>query len=167
MSGPEDGTPDRRVGEVALPFDPAARIDAGLSFIGHLRTPWSRGNAPRNVGAARAAGMAPARIELREGYAPALTGLSVGDAILVLYWVDRGDRALTVQAPRHGTLRGTFALRSPVRPNPIALATTLITALDLDRGTLDIDAIDAWDTTPVLDIKPWIGRVDVPPGWRA
>jgi tRNA (Thr-GGU) A37 N-methylase len=70
-----------------------------------------------------------------------------------------------VQSPRHTDgSRGVFALRSPVRPNPIALGTVVITSID--GNTIGIDATDAWDGTPVLDIKPWIPTVDVPPGWR-
>jgi tRNA (Thr-GGU) A37 N-methylase len=79
--------------------------------------------------------------------------------------VDRGQRDLLVQSPRRADgPRGTFALRSPVRPNPIALATVVITGLD--RNVVEIDAIDAFDGTPILDIKPWLSTVDVPPGWR-
>lgn len=155
-----------RDGEITLGFDPADRIEAGLSFIGHIRSPWGPGTAPRNLRAARQTGQ-QAQIVLRPGYAAGLLGLAVGQAIQVLYWVDRGQRDLIVQTPGHADgPRGTFALRSPVRPNPIALGTTLITALDLETGVIGIDATDAWDGTPVLDIKPWIGTVDVPPGWR-
>jgi tRNA (Thr-GGU) A37 N-methylase len=69
-----------------------------------------------------------------------------------------------VQNPRHADgPRGVFALRSPVRPNPIALGTVVITSLDRETGVIGIDAIDAFDGTPVLDIKPWIGTVDTPP----
>lgn len=158
---------ERRPGEIALPFDPADRIDAGLSFVGTIRSPWGPGTAPRNLRAARDAGCEGARVELRDGYGEALAGLKVGQAIQLLYWVDRGDRSLSLQAPKHvDAPRGTFALRSPVRPNPIALGTVVITALDEAKGIIGIDAIDAWDGTPVLDIKPWIETVDVPPGWR-
>jgi tRNA-Thr(GGU) m(6)t(6)A37 methyltransferase TsaA len=155
-----------RPGEVRLPADPGARDDARLAYIGQLRTPWGPGDTPRNLRAARERGCAGARIELAPGYAPALEGLSVGQAIQVLYWVDRGLRDLAVQVPKHGRRAGTFALRSPVRPNPIALGTVRITALDQVAGLIGIDAIDAWDGTPVLDIKPWLSTVDVPPGWR-
>src|SRR6056297_466276 len=159
--------PDARFGEVTLPFDPADRIEAGLTFVGYLRTPWGPGTAPKNLRLAREVGCEGARIELADGYAPALSGLEVGQPIQVLYWVDRGERDLAVQSPKHaGNPRGTFALRSPVRPNPIALGTVLITSLDTVAGVVSIDAIDAWDGTPVLDIKPWIATVDVPPGWR-
>jgi tRNA-Thr(GGU) m(6)t(6)A37 methyltransferase TsaA len=159
---PADDAP--RAGEVALGFDPAGRAAAGLCFIGHIRSPWAKGDAPKNLRAARASGKG-ARIELLPDYVPGLAGLGVGQAIQVLYWVDRGRRDLIVQAPRHTDgPRGVFALRSPVRPNPIALGTVLVTSLDAASGVVGIDAIDAFDGTPVLDIKPWIGTVDMPPG---
>lgn len=155
-----------RDGESALPFDPAGRVAAGITFIGHIRSPWGKGTAPKNLRAARETGEG-ARIDLLEGYADGLLGLEVGRAIQLLYWVDGGARNLIVQSPRHTDgPRGVFALRSPVRPNPIALGTVVITSLDRDAGIIGIDATDAFDGTPVLDIKPWIDTVDVPPGWR-
>ncbi len=153
-----------REGETRLPFDPADRADASLTFIGHIRSDWGPGTAPKNVRQARETSQG-ARVELLEGYGAALTGLDVGQAVQLLYWVDRGERDLATQSPKHADgPRGTFSLRSPVRPNPIALATVVITLLD--GHTIGIDAIDAWDGTPVLDIKPWIATVDVPPGWQ-
>jgi tRNA-Thr(GGU) m(6)t(6)A37 methyltransferase TsaA len=153
-----------REGEVALGFDPGGAADASLCFIGHIRSPWGKGTAPKNLRAARETGEG-AQIVLKPGFAEGLSGLSVGQAIQVLYWVDRGQRDLIVQSPRHTDgSRGVFALRSPVRPNPIALGTVVITSID--GNTIGIDATDAWDGTPVLDIKPWIPTVDVPPGWR-
>lgn len=172
MAGGKDGTAqgdtrtDRRDGETRLPFDPADRIDAGITFIGRIHSDWKPGTAPRNLRQARETGR-PAHIALRDGYTPALAGLEVGQAIQILYWVDRGERDLALQFPKHADRpRGTFSLRSPVRPNPIALATVVITSLDHERGIVGIDATDAWDGTPVLDIKPWIATVDVAPGWR-
>lgn len=156
----------RREGEIALPFDPATRVEAGITFIGRIRSPWAKGTAPKNLRLARETGQG-ARVELDPVYAPALTGLKVGQAIQLLYWVDRGERDLLVQNPYHDKgLKGTFALRSPVRPNPIALGTVVITSLDIGTGVVGIDATDAWDGTPVLDIKPWFDTVDVPPGWH-
>lgn len=55
---------------------------------------------------------------------------------------------------------GTFALRSPARPNPVAVATVQLTTFDQDTGILGIDAIDCLDGTPLLDIKPWMERID-------
>jgi tRNA (Thr-GGU) A37 N-methylase len=79
--------------------------------------------------------------------------------------MDRARRDLIVQNPKHmdGT-RGVFSLRSPVRPNPIALAVVKVLALDIAEGTMEIDAIDCLDGTPVLDIKPYIPGIDVASG---
>ncbi len=155
--------PEMRDGEVALDRDPAETTDAGVVFIGRIRSPWSRGNAPKNIRAAREE-MDGATIELDPRFAPALTGLKIGQPILVLYWMHDARRDLVIQAPRHvDAPRGTFALRSPNRPNPVALSAVRITALDLENAVIGIDAIDCFDGTPVVDIKPWLETVDVPP----
>ncbi len=79
--------------------------------------------------------------------------------LIVLYWMDRARRDLVVQTPRHyGEGRGTFALRSPVRPNPIALS--VVKLVKIDGTTLSIQNIDCLDNTPVLDIKPYFASVD-------
>jgi tRNA-Thr(GGU) m(6)t(6)A37 methyltransferase TsaA len=154
-----------REGEQQLPFDPAETADGPrIAFIGHIRSPWKAGDSPRNIASAREAGAA-ATIELDPAYAPGLAGLEVGRWIMVLYWMDRGRRDLIVQNPRHTDgARGVFALRSPVRPNPIAMSCVRITSLDLEAGVIGIDAIDCFDGTPVVDIKPWIATIDMPPG---
>ncbi|TYB81973.1 TrmO family methyltransferase domain-containing protein [Maritimibacter fusiformis] len=155
--------PEIRAGEVALGHDPGDTPDAGITFIGRIRSPWSRGDCPKNIGRARETGQG-ARIELAPEYAQALTGLSVGQPILLQYWMDRARRDLVMQAPRHAEgPRGTFALRSPNRPNPVSVSTVVITALDPEAATIDIDAIDCFDHTPVVDIKPWLETVDAPP----
>jgi len=158
------GDSDIRDGEIRLDFDPAQRIEAGVTFIGHIRSDWSQGNSPRNITQARETGGGNARIELAPGYAAGLQGLDIGRPIWVLYWMDRGRRDLIVQSPRHTPdLRGVFALRSPVRPNPIAMAAVIITSINHGSGVIGIDATDAFDRTPVVDIKPWMTGIDVPP----
>lgn len=153
-----------RPGEETLDFDPGARADASICFIGKIRSPWGPGvETPKNIGKARSTEQA-ARIELKAGFSSGLLGLKVGQPLIVTYWMHLGRRDLIVQAPRHADgRRGTFALRSPRRPNPMAMSTVLITSLDLDAGVIGIDAIDAFDGTPVVDIKPWLETVDLPP----
>lgn len=153
-----------RDGEVTLPFDPADRAEAGVAFIGRIRTPWFKGYGPKNLIQARETGQG-ATIELDPAYIPCLEGLEEGAPIVLLYWMDRAPRTIVIQNPHHteGT-RGTFALRSPARPNPIALAVVILQGIDRDAGILTIDAIDCYDDTPLLDIKPWKASIDVPPG---
>ena len=65
---------------------------------------------------------------------------------------------------------GIFAIRSPIRPNPIALSITEITHIDYDNGRIYITYIDAINNSSILDIKPYtpsIDRVEKPtvPNW--
>lgn len=162
---------DVREGEVRLARDPAQMTpDAGLVFIGRVVTPWaSRDDCPKNLRRARerAAAMVNARfaLEIDQPYRGGLAGIEPGQAIVALYWMHQARRDLIVQAPRHADgVRGTFALRSPVRPNPVALAAVRVLGIDHQTGAIDIDAIDCVDGTPLVDVKPWLDSVDVPPG---
>jgi len=164
-AGPE-APPGRfapRPGEVRLPFDPGARADASLVFIGRIRSPWGPEEAPKNLREARARD-GGGNLEIAAPYRPGLEGLRAGDAVVLLYWTGAAPRDLIRQAPRHDPAgRGVFALRSPARPNPVALAVVRLVALDAAAGTATIDATDAWDGTPLLDIKPWLATIDLPP----
>ena len=156
--------PEVRPGEVLLPGGIGETTDAGVVFIGRIRTPWKRGDCPKNIRAAREQ-MDGARIELDPRFAIALRGLEPGKPVVLLYWMHNARRDLVVQAPGHvDAPRGTFALRSPNRPNPIASSAVIVTAVDPETATVEIDAIDCFDGTPLLDIKPWIETVDIPPG---
>ncbi|MGL4236472.1 SAM-dependent methyltransferase [Tabrizicola sp.] len=155
---------EKRPGEVALSFDPARTADdARLRFIGRLRSPWSRGHCPKNLREAREVG-GTFRIEIDESFRPGLAGLAVGQPVILLYWTGSSRRDLIVQSPAHRDgPTGVFALRSPARPNPIAVGVVRILAIDPVTGVLTVDALDAFDGTPLLDIKPWLTSVDVPP----
>ncbi len=155
--------PEIREGEVALPRDPSLEPDAGVVFIGRIHTPWQRGDCPRNIAMAREA-KPDTWIEVKADFVPALAGLDVGQPVMLLYWMHNARRDLVVQAPRHRSgPHGTFALRSPNRPNPVAASTVLITSLDMEAGRVGIDAIDCFDGTPLVDIKPWLPTIDNPP----
>ena len=80
---------------------------------------------------------------------------------MVLYFMDQARRDLLVQAPRHGERRGTFALRSPVRPNPIAMS--VVRLLHIDGTRLSVVGLDCLDGTPLIDIKPYFASVDSVP----
>ena len=61
--------------------------------------------------------------------------------------------ALVLQTPiRTGTTLGSFALRSPVRPNPIA--SSFVDLVAIEGGTLSVRGLDCMDGTPVVDLKP-------------
>ena len=162
---------ERRSGEIGFDGPAPAYDDAGLVFIGRIHSPWSsRAECPKNMRAARdaaaARGMAKGEctVVLDPRWRLALTDLAVGQPIFLLSFLDRADREIAVQMPRHAvTPRGTFSLRSPVRPNPIGLHLATIVALDIEAGRVVLDAIDVLDDTPLLDIKPYFESVDRPP----
>jgi tRNA (adenine37-N6)-methyltransferase len=151
-----------RPGEIALPFDPAKTAnDDAVVFIGRIRSPWkTKAECPRNMGQARERGKA-ATIEIDDIWRPGLMGLQRSTHAVVLYWMQEARRDLIVQSPRRRSdTAGVFALRSPARPNPIALATVRIMSVDQTAGRIAIDAIDCLDGTPLLDIKPWSASVE-------
>ena len=160
-----------RDGEVVLPFDPGAQEDGPRCvFIGHVESPWkSRRECPRNVAIARARMQemgAGAALHIDAPYRPGLEALAPYEYIVVLYWMHQAARHIIVQRPRHMPgRRGVFSLRSPVRPNPIALSTVRVLDLDEETGVIRIDAIDCMDGTPLIDIRPWNADIDMPPDW--
>ena len=137
-----------RPGEVAV--DPPAPTDAGLVFIGRVRTPWTdRLACPRQ---GRLDGPT-CRLELFEPWIAGLDGLASYDRVEVLYWLDRSRRDLVRQSPKSdGTTRGTFSLRSPVRPNPIGTAVAAL--VGIEGGTVLVRGLDCLDGTPLIDLKP-------------
>jgi tRNA-Thr(GGU) m(6)t(6)A37 methyltransferase TsaA len=139
---------DLRAGETTVALGPAS--DAALRFIGTIRTPWAdRADCPRQ---GRQDGP-DCRIELDPIWQDALEGLAAYETVEVLYWLDRSRCDLTRQSPRgDGRTVGTFALRSPVRPNPIG--TALVRLLRIEGGTLHVPGLDCLDGTPLIDLKP-------------
>ncbi len=137
-----------RAGEKAIPWPGAS--DTGLVFIGRIRTPWTdRLDCPRQ---GRPDGPV-CRIEVFEPWAEALAGLEGYHRIEVLYWLHRSRRDLVLQSPASdGKTRGTFSLRSPVRPNPIG--TSLVALVGIEGSTLLVRGLDCLDATPLIDIKP-------------
>jgi tRNA-Thr(GGU) m(6)t(6)A37 methyltransferase TsaA len=154
-----------RPGEVTLSLDPATLGgDAHVVFIGRIRTPWhTLGDCPKNVRAARAS-EAAATIEIDPPYRAGLAGLDHVSHVVLLYWMGRSRRDIIVQAPRHAEgLRGVFSLRSPARPNPIALAAVPLLSLDIADGRLEVGMLDCLDGTALIDIKPYVASVDAIP----
>ncbi len=153
---------DKREGEIVLSFDPdKTASDGSITFIGRLQTGWkTRADCPKNLVQARERQI-PAKVVINEAYRQGLAGLEKFSHAYVLYWMHEARRDLIVQNPRHkGSLTGVFALRSPVRPNPIALAVVQILGIDHEAGVIEIDAIDCVEGTPVVDIKPWFETID-------
>jgi tRNA-Thr(GGU) m(6)t(6)A37 methyltransferase TsaA len=162
MSDHEFGIRD---GEVAVNLP--ERPDASVYFIGRIRTPWRRRqDCPKNGRESEEI----CTIELDPRWAGGLKGIESCTHVVVLYWMDQARRDLVLQVPRHyGEQRGTFALRSPARPNPIAMSVARL--LQVDGRSLSVIGLDCLDGTPLVDLKPYFASTDAVDtavvGWHA
>ena len=100
-------------------------------------------------------------IEIFAPYADALLGLAGFSHIQVLFWFHRNDTAARRKTLRvhprkdkNNPLCGVFATHSPLRPNPIGL--TLCKIKSIEGLQIKIEDIDAYDGTPVIDVKCYI-----------
>lgn len=99
-------------------------------------------------------------LRIYDEYVDGLLGLDEWSHVNVFYWFDQNDtppqrRVLRVhpRGDKQNPLTGVFACRAPVRPNLIALSVCRILSVQGNRVTLD--ELDAFDATPVLDLKPF------------
>ncbi len=106
--------------------------------------------APKNYSESSETGT----LEIFPEYFDGLEGIEAGQTIVVLFWLHQARRDLLRVYPRGDRsrgLQGVFSLRSPMRPNPIALSELQVLAV---RGAeLDVTGLDVIDGTPILDIK--------------
>jgi tRNA-Thr(GGU) m(6)t(6)A37 methyltransferase TsaA len=137
-----------REGELAVEMPRTG--DANLVFIGRIRTPWtSREDTPR-----QGSHSGPVcRLEIFEPWVPALQGVDFYNHLEVIYWLHHSRRNLVLQSPKkNGLTRGTFSLRSPVRPNPIG--TSIVKLVGIEGSTVLVRGLDCLDQTPLIDLKP-------------
>jgi tRNA-Thr(GGU) m(6)t(6)A37 methyltransferase TsaA len=137
-----------RDGEIAVAMPKAS--DASLVFIGRIRTPWrSREDTPR-----QGSHSGPVcRLEIFEPWVPALKGVDFYVNLEVIYWLHHSRRDLVLQSPKNNkSTRGTFSLRSPVRPNPIG--TSIVKLVGIEGSTVLVRGLDCLDETPLVDLKP-------------
>ena len=158
---------DFGVWEGEVTTDLPAQPDAGVYFIGRIRTPWKeRKDCPKNARESDAL----CTLEVDARWAAGLKDVETCSHLVVLYWMDCSPRNIVLQVPGHyGVQHGTFALRSPARPNPIAMS--VVKLLRIEGNALSVVGLDCLDGTPLLDIKPYFASTDSVPdalvGWHA
>jgi tRNA-Thr(GGU) m(6)t(6)A37 methyltransferase TsaA len=129
--------------------------DATLRFVGRVRSELrDPGDAPRQGNE----GAPDAWLDIDPDVARALDGIAIGDALVLVTWLDRADRDVLQVHPRgdlQNPLSGVFATRSPHRPNPLGLHRVTVRAI---AGTsLRVGPLEAIDGTPIVDLKPVLG----------
>jgi tRNA-Thr(GGU) m(6)t(6)A37 methyltransferase TsaA len=98
-------------------------------------------------------------IVFREDLAEALEGVDDFSHLFVIFWmheISEEERRTMKVHPRGRMdmpLLGAFATRTPHRPNPIGL--TVVELLEVEGNVVTVRGLDAFDGTPVLDIKPF------------
>ncbi len=103
-------------------------------------------------------------IEVYPQYQEALRNLEKFEYIIVIYHMHLSKGWHTPVRPPHSSQTfGLFATRSPNRPNSIGMS--VIKLEKVEGNILQVSGIDAYDRTPVLDIKPWLPSIDCP-GWK-
>ncbi|MGB9175303.1 MAG: tRNA (N6-threonylcarbamoyladenosine(37)-N6)-methyltransferase TrmO [Methanoregula sp.] len=127
-----------------------------LHPVGYVCSPYKvKGDAPRQ---GRLSDMV-SEIVIDEKYRPALWQIERRKHLWVLCWFDRADRTvLRAIPPGTSVEKGVFAIRSPDRPNPVSLC--MVDLLGVNNGVLRVRGLDAFDGTPVIDIKVYSAGID-------
>ena len=95
------------------------------------------------------------QIVLDPKFADGLEGLQSGDRLMVVYQFHLSSSFALLQHPKGDATRpkrGVFSLRSPHRPSPIGV--TVVKILGITDNVVHVEGLDAWDGSPVLDLKP-------------
>lgn len=101
-------------------------------------------------------------LQIDEPYRAGLKQLDQFSHVMIFWWADKMDtdqyrNIMTTELPyAHGVEAGVFACRSEYRPNPIAVTLMAIISIDIENGIVELPWIDAFDGSPVLDLKPYI-----------
>jgi tRNA-Thr(GGU) m(6)t(6)A37 methyltransferase TsaA len=129
-----------------------------LELVGFIRSTLKRREeAPRQG----PEGAPDAWLEIEPRFAEALLGMKVGHELIVITWLHEANRDVLKGHPRSDESRpltGVFYTRSPARPNPLGVHPVTVRAIEGTR--LKIGPIEAFDGTPVIDIKSASTRAD-------
>jgi tRNA-Thr(GGU) m(6)t(6)A37 methyltransferase TsaA len=105
------------------------------------------------------------QIKIHSEFCDGLKGIEQFSHLIILYWLHlrdtESDRSTLQVYPRKHRVKiktGVFACRSPSRPNPLGFGVVELT--DVDGYTLTVKGLDAFDKTPIVDIKPYLPRAD-------
>ena len=105
-------------------------------------------------------------LDILQPFVPALKELEHFSHVEVLWWFSAFDDQVyrevmqSEHAPYDAPVLGMFACRSPVRPNPIGLTTAEILHVDHGKGEVEITNVDAFEETPILDLKAYFPSCD-------
>jgi tRNA-Thr(GGU) m(6)t(6)A37 methyltransferase TsaA len=132
--------------------------------IGIIRSPFTD-LAGMPIQPSQAVGV-PGSIELLPELEGGLKDLDGFSHLILIYHLHKAEGFALEVIPFLDTVpRGLFATRAPKRPNPIGLSIVRLTGIE--GTTLLIEDVDILDSTPLLDIKPYVPAFDHRPGARS
>lgn len=149
--------------QVIKPFTPIEDESFLVFPIGFISSPYGpEGKRPPHQGRYS---HEVCQIKIREEFSEALKGIEHASHLIVLYWMDRARRdVLASRTPWSEEIFGVFVTRSPNRPNPIGIC--IVELLERKGNILLVKGLDAFDGTPVIDIKPFSFGIDAVLGSR-
>jgi tRNA-Thr(GGU) m(6)t(6)A37 methyltransferase TsaA len=95
-----------------------------------------------------------ATVDISAEFAEAARDIKQGDKLILLTWLDRGDRSVLMTHPRNDKrkpVKGVFSTRSPDRPNPIGIH--VVDVSKISGSQFEVSNLEVLDQTPVIDIK--------------
>ena len=99
------------------------------------------------------------QIEVFKEFEEGLQDIEGFSHIIVIYWFHKSQGYhLLVKTPWDDIPHGLFTTRSPHRPCPLGL--TIVELVAREKNILKVKGLDAIDDTPLLDIKPYVPRID-------
>ncbi|MDW8143982.1 MAG: tRNA (N6-threonylcarbamoyladenosine(37)-N6)-methyltransferase TrmO [Armatimonadota bacterium] len=149
--------------QVIKPFSPKESEGFPVYPVGVILSPYNpEGKRPPHQGRYS---HEICQIKIRDEFSEALRGIERASHLIVLYWMDRARRdVLASRTPWSDEVFGVFVTRSPSRPNPIGIC--VVELLERKGNTLLVKGLDAFDGTPVIDIKPFSFGIDAVVGGR-
>jgi len=120
------------------------------------------------IGVVESASENEAKVRIFPEFCDALKGIDGFSHVIILYWIHLRDnekeRSVLQVVPRgraNGVKVGVFACRSPSRPNPIGLC--VVKLMKVEDHVLTVKGLDAFEGSPIIDVKPYIQRRDAVP----
>ena len=131
------------------------KIPVELNVIGIIHSPYkTREQAPRQ------GTNESVEIEIYKDYEEGLKDIEGYSHIHLFYWLHESKGYnLMVQTPWEQEKHGVFVTRSPHRPNPLGYS--VVRLIERKNNILKIEGLDAIDGTPIIDIKPYIKKIDM------
>lgn len=125
----------------------------------------------RFIGVVEKAGEQEAIVRIFPEFCVGLKGIQDFSHLIILYWMHLRDkeeerRTLLVFPKKHAwnVETGVFACRSPSRPNPIGLC--VVELVKVEECSLTVRGLDAFEGSPIVDVKPYLPRADSVPNAR-